>query len=108
MAKVEKVFYKGIEAFYEDDGLVTYLTLDEEESIEPTKTNITNEIKTLLKEVGDGKITIEVKKFIEKAPPIRKPIFKYICSECGKVIKSEIEDLHAECKDCEMGFVTVE
>lgn len=34
----------------------------------------------------------------------RKPTFTYICPECGKEVKSTLEDLQIKCIDCDKEF----
>lgn len=40
----------------------------------------------------------------ERKMPNRKPVYTYICYGCGKEIKTDVEELKAECKECNTEF----
>lgn len=105
MAKISKFFCKNfkIENIDEkytivstnDDGVEEYLTFDEV-------------IEDVINHTTTGVYSIELKDFLNRQPPKRKPIYKYKCPNCGKEVKSDIEDLHAQCKDCEVDYILKE
>jgi hypothetical protein len=93
MAKAKKIVLTEA-TVTEDNGIfiITGNTKKEE--------NVTVVLNEELKNfVGEDNLEFIVKKKTNKTSN-RKPIYKFICTKCGKIVKSSDENINLQCLDC--------
>lgn len=96
----EKVKEEGVIPSLNDSNEII-LTSDFEGGVVETE-NLTEKIMELTKLYGSLKV--EVKDYSPRTVE-RAPVYKYTCSACGEEIKSKLDGLHAEHKECKAMFV---
>lgn len=102
MAKAKKIEVKNVDLTENQDN--TLIVAGEELEF----SNLSEEIRTLLKE--GSKVNIKISKARKKSskPSTRKATFKMICPACGKKIKTNEKDLKIECVECKVEYVIEE
>ena len=103
--KSNKVEFKNCEIEEVDEGFyIKYIdSIGEEKEID-----LYEVVKTILSKTQTGVFDLLLKDHINRKMPVRKPRYKYKCPNCNTEIISEIEDLHAQCKDCNVDYVKEE
>lgn len=93
MAKVKKTILTEAR-IAEDNGVFTING--------NTKTeNLTLNLNELLKEyVGMDNLEFKLVQKKERKTSNRKPTYKFVCSKCGKIVKSSDENINLQCLDC--------
>ncbi len=76
----------------------------DEDTEQELKANLTDKIREFLNLEG---INFKLGKGRKSGSQNRKPIFKYSCG-CGKIIKSNEEELAIMCKECKQDFIRQE
>ena len=100
--KKPKILENDVKVSKNDNGDIILSSVEGEEL---ETTNLTEKILELQGLYSSLKVSVG--EFKPKAPRNTKPVFKYEC-KCGKVIKSEFEDLGITCKNCESDFIEKE
>ena len=102
MNKSNKIEIKNCEIEEVDEGFYIKYTdsMGKEKEID-----LYEVVKTILSKTQTGVFDLLLKDHINRKKPNRKPRYKYRCPNCNKEIISEIEDLHAQCKDCNIDYV---
>lgn len=93
MAKAKKIALTEA-SIVEDNGIFTING--------NTKTeNLTLNLNELLKEyVGMDNLEFKLVQKKERKISERKPTYKFVCSKCGKIVKSSDENINLQCLDC--------
>jgi len=103
MAKAKKIDIKNVDLTEAQDNI---LTIQGEEDLEFS--NLSEEIRTMLKEGSKVNIKITKARKSSGKPSTKKPIFKMVCPTCAKSIKTTVEDLKIECVECKVEYVLKE
>lgn len=100
MAKKSKIVkFKNVKIVEENNQLILQLFSEDGENLNTTE-NLSEQLKVL-----QDVVNISIKPSKKGKTPVRKPIFKYKCG-CDVEIKSTVEGLVIECKQCGELFET--
>lgn len=81
----------------EDNGIFTIIGSTKKE--DNITFNLNNELKTF---VGEENLEFKLVQKKDRKPSDRKPIYKFVCSKCGKIVKSSDDNINLQCLDCDL------
>jgi NADH pyrophosphatase NudC (nudix superfamily) len=102
MANPNKVEFKNA-IITEENSQFRITTIDEVEG--EVEVNLTDEIR---KFVDMDNVNVKINKAKSGTKRERKPTYKFMCPNCGRIIKSNEEDLAVKCLKCNEDFIKQE